>query len=648
MTGRQEQSGLPPVRKAAGSAPSEDTCSEVVDLEESLDELREDKRSTFSRFNRFSSVDALPVIESNMISPDINEAKIWPNYDKYQDLFESSPSHPSKKSQKRYKPKKIDIWPVKKLKKKCGSSASISCSSVVSKQGIPKSPDINYDNVKSKFYKQVEGKQEKEKRVKGLMHKCDMETLGGTSFTKDTKKEAFYSHCFEIIQKIEKDLQQENLERMHDNIKELTAVSLKVPDVTIIKNCYFALACYAEHCNKYQTALFAYGRLRSAAEGIMDYNLLYKSFIKRAIIYIKLKEYKYSLRMFKLILKYAWMEKNLKWEFEAYKGMAISYYYQGLLHKSYFYYNRYIKGKKEPVDSNLRIYSLKRYNNDYKLNYVNARKERTEYHDNMVHKIKDYTTDFSVACNFIDGKRNSQISKRSVYLKIEIPVEELKDKDLPSPSIENNSKGNLFIRMRKAKQIINNMKDENNKFKQKKKLSHPDEDSGSDSSELPVSEVEKLIDAKPEEKSKKFFLLQDDNSPVSLPKDTKNKVPFYKKLKKDPRSIDYLKIRQTEKQDLEKISKNFLNKISLDGKDKGIGTFHVSGGHKDSGKSKTNILISHLGLEEEDQKDGRKKAEILLLEVREHIEAEAKNCYIIEEKKVREITVTRDLYYCTL
>lgn len=58
-----------------------------------------------------------------------------------------------------------------------------------------------------------------------------------------------------------------------------------------------------------------------------------------------MKEYQYSLRMYKLLLKYSWLDKLPENEIESYKGIALCYYYQGLLNKSAFYYDRYMKGK---------------------------------------------------------------------------------------------------------------------------------------------------------------------------------------------------------------------------------------------------------------------------------------------------------------
>lgn len=99
------------------------------------------------------------------------------------------------------------------------------------------------------------------------------------------------------------------------------------------------------------------------------------------------------------------------------------------------------------------IYSLKRYNNDFKISQI-VQKEKISYSSTTVFKIRDSTVDYSLASKYLDGEKDSQISKRSLHLKIEITVDKIQDKDLPSPSIGNNSKGNLFLRMRKAKNYM--------------------------------------------------------------------------------------------------------------------------------------------------------------------------------------------------
>mmetsp|Transcript_28164 Transcript_28164/g.24893 ORF Transcript_28164/g.24893 Transcript_28164/m.24893 type:complete len:101 (+) Transcript_28164:827-1129(+) len=100
--------------------------------------------------------------------------------------------------------------------------------------------------------------------------------------------------------------------------------------------------------------------------------------------------------MFKSLLKYSWIDKNIEVEFEAYKGMALCYYYQGLLKKSNFYYQRYMKGKNEPDSSNMKIYSIKRYVNEFKIKLL-EKPEKVSYSSTKVYKVRDSTIDYSIA-----------------------------------------------------------------------------------------------------------------------------------------------------------------------------------------------------------------------------------------------------------
>ena len=54
-------------------------------------------------------------------------------------------------------------------------------------------------------------------------------------------------------------------------------------------------------------------------------------------------------------------------------------------------------------------------------------------------------------------------------------------------------------------------------------------------------------------------------------------------------NIDYLKIQQDEKEDYKKIIK-----LRLQNLDKGMSLVRISHYHKDSGKTKTSILLNHL------------------------------------------------------
>jgi hypothetical protein len=170
-----------------------------------------------------------------------------------------------------------------------------------------------------------------------------------------------------------------------------------------------------------------------------------------------MQEYLYALRMFKSLLKYSWILKKPEYEMEAYKGIALCFYYQGLMKKSNFYYKRFLEGKLEPDVSNMKIYTLKRYTNKFKIKLLD-KPERISYSSTSVFKIRDKTTDYSSAVNYIDGIRNSSLSKRRLRVRYETPIDMIRDNDLPDPSIGNNAKGDLFVRMKKAKVTYRNIK----------------------------------------------------------------------------------------------------------------------------------------------------------------------------------------------
>lgn len=225
MTERSKgETRLPPVQKFTTSIFSEeDSKSDVVDLDESLDELREEHQKSLSKFNRFaidldqyrmSSIEALPNLENrNFDSTLMMEEKVWPNYDKYQEIFGSelkTKTKVVKKELKKYKSKKGTAWPVYKPKrKKLAPAKKLLAPSPSKKFVIPKSPSINLDGVSSKFYKDVEHKDEKDQRIKRLMQKWRNIVIRikyaiklikhvrgecSISFTKDAMKEKFFIH----------------------------------------------------------------------------------------------------------------------------------------------------------------------------------------------------------------------------------------------------------------------------------------------------------------------------------------------------------------------------------------------------------------------------------------------------------------------
>ena len=158
--------------------------------------------------------------------------------------------------------------------------------------------------------------------------------------------------------------------------------------------------------------------------------------------------------------------------------------------KSNFYYRRFAKGKIEPDSSNMKIYAMKRYTNQFSISGL-KKEEKISYENGLIIKTRDYTNDYSFAAKFINdsevisemnkevpsspmnwslskfkfdmkeyemkelSRQNDTIrrlfsrnGKRNLRLKIETNIENVLDKDLPSPSISNNSKGNLFVKMK--------------------------------------------------------------------------------------------------------------------------------------------------------------------------------------------------------
>lgn len=90
-----------------------------------------------------------------------------------------------------------------------------------------------------------------------------------------------------------------------------------------------------------------------------------EAYYKLASIYVLLYEYKYGLRCYKLMLKYAWIANNKDLELTAYEGIAHCYYYLEDLKKSSYYHSRVMKGTIESESSSVRSYSVKRYNNNF-------------------------------------------------------------------------------------------------------------------------------------------------------------------------------------------------------------------------------------------------------------------------------------------
>jgi tetratricopeptide (TPR) repeat protein len=364
---------------------------------------------------------------------------------------------------------------------------------------------------------------------------------------KDINKEKFLVKSLELLKIIERNFEKESKDKINSSLIDLVTLALKVPDISITKGWYYALAIFADHCRDYKNALIAYGKLRSAAEGTDDFKTCWISFFRRANLYIKMQEYLYALRMFKSLLKYSWIDNKPEYEMEAYKGIALWFYYQGIMKKSNFYYRRFMKGKLEPDDSNMKIYSLKRYVNKFKISMLVQAKEKVSYSSTTVYKIRDYTTDYSMAVSFINGVKDSQMSKRSLKVRLETPIGQIRDNDLPDPSIGNNAKGDLFVRMKKAKQTYKNIR--------KKQM----EASGEVEKEEDVSRsssnysLEEVIETKKPVKINKLLLKKtlegdssenEENRPDSI---TQRRIPIQKLTNQHPKSIDYLKIQQNDK-----------------------------------------------------------------------------------------------------
>ena len=96
-----------------------------------------------------------------------------------------------------------------------------------------------------------------------------------------------------------------------------------------------------------------------------DYLFCSKIYQKLATIYVIQHEFKNALVSYKLMLKYSWISGSKEFELKSYEGVAHCYYYLEDLKKSLFYHSRFSRGKIEPEDSNIKSYSIDKYENKF-------------------------------------------------------------------------------------------------------------------------------------------------------------------------------------------------------------------------------------------------------------------------------------------
>ena len=77
-----------------------------------------------------------------------------------------------------------------------------------------------------------------------------------------------------------------------------------------------------------------------------------------------------------LFTKFTRELKNIDMEFNSYENIGMEYFYMGNLNSAIYYHNKMIKGKKEPLDSNLRMLAHKfqlKYNKKLRKDKINDR-----------------------------------------------------------------------------------------------------------------------------------------------------------------------------------------------------------------------------------------------------------------------------------
>jgi hypothetical protein len=93
-----------------------------------------------------------------------------------------------------------------------------------------------------------------------------------------------------------------------------------------------------------KTAQEAAEAMRDIAYKMQVPELLVTSYRCLGLLFKEKKDYSTGIHCFKMILLYAWVFKNKKWELESNEHLAIMYYYQGFLDKSSFYCERTASG----------------------------------------------------------------------------------------------------------------------------------------------------------------------------------------------------------------------------------------------------------------------------------------------------------------
>lgn len=89
--------------------------------------------------------------------------------------------------------------------------------------------------------------------------------------TKDNDKLTFYNNVQTYLKLAIHEFKNNRKVGLMTSLISLINISLKVPDMILIKNAYYAIGLYCEYVKDYNNALYAYAKLRGAAEGDEDF-----------------------------------------------------------------------------------------------------------------------------------------------------------------------------------------------------------------------------------------------------------------------------------------------------------------------------------------------------------------------------------------
>ena len=90
-------------------------------------------------------------------------------------------------------------------------------------------------------------------------------------------------------------------------------------------------------------------------EYIANRNYKLEAYLNLAESYFFHKDYVLATRAYNKLMQLSWQENNSSMENEAFRGMAIQYFYRGELDKCDFLLDRVMRGKKELPESKIRI-----------------------------------------------------------------------------------------------------------------------------------------------------------------------------------------------------------------------------------------------------------------------------------------------------